>query len=667
MKHIRHISTTTFQEREASSTTSKNSDMESKLDGDIPAKKRSISSSWKGEGGRDIPLIEVELKNVTYQPFTKTAGMGASSATRQRKTILNRISTRIAPYQLTAWMGPSGSGKTSLISVAADLIHSGDLSDDSLITVNGEEGRIPKRLVGVVWQDDLLLSNLTVEENVFFAARLKTPETTTDAVVRKIVDETLEELGLFHRRDSLVGNPLLGIRGISGGERRRLAIATELVARPSLLLLDEPTSGLDATTAQSLIVTLKDLARQGHSVAVVIHQPRTAIFNSFDHLLLLSQGHMIYDGEPCKVRTFLEACPVVGELPPETGIADWIMDLIIEDEARQSERQLVNHHMSHSVQDGRNQAIHLGTADRKLDRRLSSLNELHSAPRFATGFFTQLRWLTHRTIKQQRGERLTVSTLILQFVYLFFTALFWWRLPNSTANIFERNSLLFFMMIAQANSVVINAVTVFQRERTLLYRERAKKLYGVSSYFLAKTMSDMSTNVILPSLYCMCVYWTANFRPTGQAYLRFILAMYMSFSTAQSMGLVLSILIPTTQLALVLAPPITLFFMILGGFYIPLENMHVGIKWATWLSFARYGYIALLVNEYAERNIPCGGERNAPIQIGVTDQCPLPGEEVLASMGISGLSEEYWFNISMMILLQVVFRVSAYVSLRRTK
>lgn len=90
--------------------------------------------------------------------------------------------------------------------------------------VNGEEGTIPKRLVGVVWQDDLLLSNLTVEENLFYAARLKTPENTPDDQVKRLVEETMEELGLIHVRHSLVGSAFGNVRGVSGGERKRVSV-----------------------------------------------------------------------------------------------------------------------------------------------------------------------------------------------------------------------------------------------------------------------------------------------------------------------------------------------------------------------------------------------------------------------------------------------------------
>jgi ABC-type multidrug transport system ATPase subunit len=547
-------------------------------------------------GKRDIPLIELTIENLSYAPIvtSSSGGKNGGATDKKRKTVLNNISTKVAPYQLTAWMGPSGSGKTSLISVAADLISSDDLLDGSLISVNGEEGKIPKRLIGVVWQDDLLLSNLTVEENLFFAARLKTPESQNDEYVRKIVAETMAELGLTHVRDSLVGGPFGTVRGISGGERKRVAVGAELVARPSVLLLDEITSGLDSTTAQNLMSTLKDLTHLGHSIAVVIHQPRTAIYNMFDHLLLLSHGNVVYNGHPSKARSYLEL--MHGDLPPETGIADWMMDIITYDEKSDRGSQLAKQWIENRTNIAATASLSepAGPPDIQPIVRRMSLHELRSAPSYNTGFRTQLKLLAHRTLKQQRGERLTMVAFLLQTMYLFFTALFWWRIPDDTSRIFERNSLLFFILIAQANGIVIAAVTVFQRERVLLSRERAKKMYTVSSYFIAKTLSDLTNNVILPLLYSMAVYWTAGFRASGTAYMKYIFAFYWIYSTAQSMGLFLSIAIPNPNIALVLAPPITLFFIILGGFYIPFESMHPGVQWATYLSFARYGYSALM-------------------------------------------------------------------------
>ena len=220
------------------------------------SKSRSSFFELQKRSSKEVKKVQVTLEDLTYAPVTtiittKAAAAAAAAETaknqsskKQRTTVLDKINTSIDPFQLTAWMGPSGSGKTSLTSVVAGLVDPDDVTGGKII-VNGEEGSIPKQMVGVVWQDDLLLSNLTVEETIYFAARLKTPSETSDKEVHDLVTEIMNELGLFHIRDNLIGSSTSSAQrtGISGGERKRTAVAAELVVRPSLLLLDEPTSG----------------------------------------------------------------------------------------------------------------------------------------------------------------------------------------------------------------------------------------------------------------------------------------------------------------------------------------------------------------------------------------------------------------------------------------
>jgi len=705
---------------------------------------------------RAIPKIKVTLENISYMPVTASASTSTPASASaspntswfpylslfQPKTVtsttlvLDRISTQIKPFELTAWMGPSGSGKTSLASVVANLVDI-DINDDNkdgtgdknngTIRVNNEIGRIPKQMVGVVWQDDLLLSNLTVQETIYFAARLKMPASSTVQEVKRLVEETTKELGLLHVQH----NP---IRTISGGERKRVSLAQEIVVRPSLLVCDEPTSGLDATTAHSLVKTLKDLASLGHSIALVIHQPRTDIFNTLDHLLLLSKGRVVYDGNPKTVRSYLENWVRVSPLPPETGIADWIMDTIIADERKQELHDRKNNdnssseyvaladhwvanrskfeEMEQQCDDGddtssknrnenepsltHNDNDTSATTNDNNDhhqqqhvpRRFSSLAQLENTKKSAyeASFWTELSMLANRISKQQRGEKLTRVTFLLTLTYVLFTGFMYFRLPNDTANIFERNSLLFFMLIAQGNGIVTSCIAVFHRERALLRRERAKKLYRVLPYFLAKAASDSTNNILLPLIYGIVAYWVAGLRPFAPAFFRFLLGYYLTLSCAQSMGFFLSILFPNMVVAMILAPPITLFMFIMAGFYIPISNMHVAMEWVSYFSFARYGYSALLINEYRGREIPCYGDNGndgndngndgndndndefTGITIGAgTGLCPLPGEAVYESIGIDGVFAGYWFNIGIIAIFQAVFLVGSYALLRRSK
>ncbi|KAL7539285.1 hypothetical protein ACHAXR_012568 [Thalassiosira sp. AJA248-18] len=608
------------------------------------------------------------MEHITYAPSTRSAATAVASMKSKRTTILSDVSTMVRPHQLSAWMGPSGCGKTSLLSVAAGLIAdpANDLIGESCIKTNGEVGSLPKRLVGVVWQDDLLLSNLTVKETVRFAARLKTPQDISDEEVEMLVDNTLSKLGLVHVQDSLIGIPGGSgkSRGISGGERKRVAVAVELVARPSILLLDEPSSGLDASTAYQLMLTLKNLCRLGHSVAVVIHQPRTSIFNMFDNLLLLSQGKVVYEGAPSGAREFLESCPGVGELPPETGKADWIMDVINEDEKKgegklpilwkefYSKKQQL---LPQSVSDSGNQ--------KRMTRRLSTRQELvENEPKFQASFWQQLKLLTIRASRQQRGQRLTRVAVVLTFSWTAFTCLAWGHLPDTTTYIFSRASLLFFLIIAQSNSVVTSSLVIFSSERRLLSRERAKKMYGVLPYFIAMTLSDMMNSVALPTLYGIIVYWVCNLRSTAPAFFTFTLTLYLTISAAQSTGLFLSVLIPNTAVALMLAPLLTICLMIIGGFYMPLDLIHPSLRWASWLSMARYGFSAFIINEFEGRSVICGDDSGDD-----DDECPMPGSAVIDSFGIKGVWTSIWLNVWMLVVIQIVLRVSTYILIRRSK
>ena len=216
-------------------------------------------------------------------------------------------------------------------------------------------------------------------------------------------------------------------------------------------------------------------------------------------------------------------------------------------------------------------------------------------------------------------------------------------------------------------AIVISSVNTFQRERALLSRERAKKMFGVLPFFVAKTLSDMTNNVLLPVAYGMVSYWLANLRPTAAAFFKFSMAFYLTLSTAQSMGLFLSIAIPSMEIALILAPPITLFFILMGGFYIPYESMNPFISWLSWLSFARYGYSSFIINEYEGRDIPCADD-DITFVIGGNEECPVSGDDVIADLGISGVvPANFWFNVFVVVLMQIVFRVAAYVLLRRSK
>ncbi|GMH77464.1 hypothetical protein TL16_g07419 [Triparma laevis f. inornata] len=238
-------------------------------------------------GGVDHPELKLSFYNLSYH-------IG-------KKRILNNVSCAFLPGSLTAIMGPSGSGKTTLLNLISGHATVGNFEGSRII--NGvafgkQEYDNVIRSQGYVEQDDnLLFDTLTVWETLSFASLLRLPESVGVREKFRRALEVLEEVGLADSADAPVGG--VSFKGISGGQRRRLSIAIELLRSPGCLILDEPTSGLDATTSLQLIQSLKSLAsKHNRTVITTIHQPRAEIFDMFNNVVLLGKGGgVVYSGE----------------------------------------------------------------------------------------------------------------------------------------------------------------------------------------------------------------------------------------------------------------------------------------------------------------------------------------------------------------------------------
>ncbi|KAI0080990.1 hypothetical protein K474DRAFT_1614475 [Panus rudis PR-1116 ss-1] len=240
------------------------------------------------------------------------------------RTILDNISGSVKPGQIMAIMGASGAGKSTFLDILARKQKRGIVSGKTL--VNGRE--VPdsdfKAVMGFVDQEDTLMSTLTVYETVLYSALLRLPREMSFEAKKFRTLETMNELGILGIKDSRIGSK--GRRSISGGEKRRVSIACELVTSPSILFLDEPTSGLDAFNALSVVESLVSLARDyNRTVVFTIHQPRSNIVSMFDQLILLAQGKLIYSGDAGKAYEYLER--IGHPCPPGFNLADFMIDL----------------------------------------------------------------------------------------------------------------------------------------------------------------------------------------------------------------------------------------------------------------------------------------------------------------------------------------------------
>ena len=245
---------------------------------------------------------------------------------RTGDTGINSLNFSEESGKLIGIMGASGAGKSTLLNV----LNGSYEPTEGEVLINGinihKEKEKIEGIIGYVSQDDLLIEELTVFQNLYFNAKLCFANYSKEEL-EEVVDNTLEDLGLYDIKNMVVGSPLN--KKISGGQRKRLNIALELIREPAVLFMDEPTSGLSSRDSENILDLLKELTLKGKLVFAVIHQPSSDIFKMFDKLLLLDQGgFLIYDGEPIESLIYFKSsiqhanwneseCPVCGNVNPE--------------------------------------------------------------------------------------------------------------------------------------------------------------------------------------------------------------------------------------------------------------------------------------------------------------------------------------------------------------
>lgn len=251
------------------------------------------------------------------------------------KQILGGIQGISLPGQLMAIIGASGAGKTTFLDILARKNKRGVV--EGIFYVNGEKVNDDeyRSVIGFVDQDDTMLPTLTVHETILTSALLRLPRDMSMTMKVQRVYEVEKQLGIYHIKDQLIGSEEGNGRGISGGEKRRVGIACELVTSPSILFLDEPTSGLDAFNAFNVVECLVSLAKDyNRTVIFTIHQPRSNIVALFDHLVLLARGRTVYSGPFSSCQQYFDR--IGYPCPSGFNIADYLVDLTMHAETAQS-------------------------------------------------------------------------------------------------------------------------------------------------------------------------------------------------------------------------------------------------------------------------------------------------------------------------------------------
>ena len=410
---------------------------------------------------------------------------------------MHDLSFTLQSGQLLAIMGGSGTGKTTLLSLL-----NGNLQPQSgTITINGHSIHEPetKALIGFVPQDDLLVEELTVYENLLFTARLCFEGMSREAMDARVM-EILHQLGLEQAKDLKVGSPLE--KTISGGQRKRLNIALELIREPAVLFLDEPTSGLSSTDTEKVINLLKEQTYKGKLIIVNIHQPSSDVYKLFDRLWLLDKGgYPVFDGNPIEAVTYFKTaanyadadsstCPTCGNVNPE------IVLNIIDEKALDGSGQMIDERKVSP------QEWHKMYLDNREEMAEPKVSDVPKTDQKKPGAWRQFLIYLHRNIcTKATNVQYLLITLIEAPALAAICALLTHYAPPEGYTVMDNKNLVSYLFMAVIVAVFIGmsgSAEEIIKDRLLLKREKFLSL-SYKSYISSKIVF-MAAVVLLQTL-----------------------------------------------------------------------------------------------------------------------------------------------------------------------
>lgn len=596
--------------------------------------------------------VEVGFEGLSMSLQQKKKGMP------DRVILDGSISGVAKPGRMLAIMGPSGSGKTTTLHAIA-----GKVKYDKKITLSGKRYINGEPLTGdslipmaFVEQEVNFFPHMTVKETLDFQVELKMGSTLkTQAERDNLVNELMGQLGLTKSANTIVGNAK--IRGLSGGERKRLSIACEMISSPPVIMLDEPTryvfaasissmltliythlylahSGLDSYQATQVIETLRKLADQGKTIVSVIHQPSQHTFQLFDDLLLVSEGKLMYFGEVSKVRGHMEGLGFGCE--NEVGTAEHVLDCVSRVVGADADAEKASVERIEAIaKAARKQvdALELVTTDeqneeyndtaKKAPKKMKHIvDKSHMHP--GVNIFRQFRRLLGRAMQETFRGKAAIIIKIVQQVTLGIIYGGIYTLGDNQASIMDRFGLLSLIVIGATNMAMAGTIRSFPKEKAIVSNELASSMYRTGPYFIAKALSEIPLIGVFNGIFGALIYPLAKLQP-GK-FKTFLGLTSLHSIASEAFGLLIGSISPSSDVALALFPPIIVLNIIFDGKNISEENTPAMLRWVNQIGLIKWGFSGLALNEFEGLEFNTKGPRRGPVT--------KTGEEALARFGL---------------------------------
>lgn len=567
--------------------------------------------------------------------------------TKERKRLLSDLNGDFRPGELTAIMGLSGAGKSTLMDILAGFTTT---SVAGRIMINGQERNMSdfRKLSAYIMQDDNLQPHLTLQEAMLIAADLKLGLNHREKLQK--IDEILVAMGLDESRYTITGE-------LSGGQRKRLAIALELINDPPVMFLDEPTSGLDSTSSKQCIALLKQLAQEGRTIICTIHQPSAILFNMLDHLYVIADGNCVYTGSTDNLVPFLKSIGLY--CPTHYDPMDFLMEICNGDYGPHI-FELVE-----SIEKGKNdmwrstKTVHLNkrkesiTSQQATMRLYSFETEFRHTPYYTANFWRQLCVLVKRNaIRLSRDKVLTLTRISMHLAIALIVGTLYFKIGQDAAYVLDNFNLSYFnIMFLLYNAFSATMVTI-PLELPTLKREHFNRWYQLRSYYLAGKLADFLVQLISTFIYTITVYYMSDQLPEGKRFWLYMLMCFVVSLVGQTAGLIIGCSLKV-QNSVIFGPFALMPFIVLSGFFVHTKDVHLYLHWLFDMSFCKYAFegILMAVYGYDRPKLKCSA-----------DYCHFATpKKFLMELGIEHIN--YWFNMIILVTLSIVLDIVACIIL----
>ncbi|BCR89275.1 putative ABC transporter [Aspergillus chevalieri] len=550
------------------------------------------------------------------------------------RDLIKGISGDVQAGQLVALMGPSGSGKTTLLNVLARRAAHKNTTGDSYVNKTKVDDTTFNQLASYVEQEDALIGSLNVWETLQFAADLALPRSVSKGQRKQRIQMLLNAFGIQNQAKTLIGTPIR--KGISGGQKRRVSVASQLMTCPKILFLDEPTSGLDSTASYEVISYVRELAKANNLIIIAsIHQPSTSTFQLFDTLLLLSAGRTCYFGPIKQIEPYFAG--IGYPLDMYTNPAEFLLDLVSSDFAGRS-----------NTDENRVEKIQDAWLRKTESSSIESFQPSEKGkPIMNAGDRPGIAWITlslfHRAFIKSYRDVVAYGIRIAMYLGLaIMMGTVWLRLDTSQEHIQPFTNAIFFGS-AFMSFMAVAYVPAFLEDRATFVKERANGLYGATPFILANFIIGLP---FLSILFSIVAYWLSNFTPTATAFFTWVLWLFLDLLAAESLVVFVTALLPNFVLSLAVVAFANGLWMSVGGFLVPITILNPFWHYVFhYIDYQAYVFQGMMVNEFGRRNYSCGGGCRCMYSTDLEDQCLIRGTGVLEQYGYGTGNMGKWVGI----------------------